>query len=655
MRRRIFMFLLTCFVFASSTLSCRAQETTDQTAPDFSSIFERLRNNIIDYNKYNDSIFLIHDHNEWIQFFLRRAEHHHEIFAENKQLINSVKSYFTSSHTNIPHEAYHSLFLAYLDFMDKEPYVDDAFLNLEICDILEQHYSNTNHADSTNNILRIKLWQGYAYWSVYVLTRDSVYAQKSKACYLACFNNTNTSLPYQYRARFTSATNLISISWMTGHFTSLSEHIKYRNTLQEMLRNDSVSNQLIGPKNLFTTKKRLRMDNDNLARNVGIVDSVSIPKHFTDSIIRSIVLRNDTLPALTSMVYYNNLLFKTCLGQIDYTEALKQSMRRYKIERKLLHTHLADTELLNFILKYFTISMFNDRANISYRQKRSNVLRFCRDIVTAYQRRKDQQYATSYIHNLEKLVTYDRLIKYLNAKERIDFLNKMYVATQVTTYAHCVHVAKLADVVTDAVLKYDPQLFCNTLGHQDVRSVKKHRKEYQDFAHNAAMYHDLGKNSLTSLITNECRPTTDLEYSIIKTHSDRGMKYLSITPELQRYHDTTLGHHKWYNGKGGYPANYDNTQSKVRIMTDIVTLCDCMQAATEKIGRNYKTEKPFSRLMGELNRDAGTRYNPQLVNLINQHPDIYTRLQELVEDGWLEIYYNIYSQFFKQDESNYRN
>jgi HD-GYP domain-containing protein (c-di-GMP phosphodiesterase class II) len=644
------MFLLVCFTLMHSTLSCRAQDGSNQAIPDFSHIFRRLRSNIIDYNKYNDSIFLIHDHNDWIQFFLRRAEHHHEIFAENKQMINSARSYFNPSHTNIPHEAYHQLFLAYLDFMNKDPYVDDAFLSLEICDILEQHYSSAQHADSTNNILRIKLWQAYAYWSVYVLTQDTVYAQKSKECYLFCFNNKNTSLPYQYRARFTSATNLMSTSWMTLHLTTLSEHLKYRNTLQNMLHNDSIINQLIGPKNLLNAKKRLRMDDNNLARNVGIVDSISIPKHFTDSIIRGIVLRNDTLLSVTSLVYYNNLLFETYLGQIDYTEALKQSMHRYKKERRLLHAHLDDTELLNFILKYFTISMFNDRADISYRQKRNNVLRFCRDIVTAYQRRKDQQYATNYIHNLEKLVTYDRLIKYLTPTERIDFLNKMYVATQVTTYAHCVHVAKLADVMTDAVLSYEPQLFCNTLGHKNVASVMKHAQEYIDFAHNAAMYHDLGKNSLTSIIINECRPTTDLEYSIIKTHPDRGMKYLSITPELQRYHDTTLGHHKWYNDNGGYPADYDNTRSKVRIMTDIVTLCDCMQAATEKIGRNYKKEKPFYRFMEELNRDAGTRYNPQLVDLINQHPDIYTRLQELVEDGWLEVYYNIYSQFFKQDE-----
>ena len=661
MKRLLMMTLLVCLLQAVRTLPCCAQDATTPHAgsiddthretPPFAEMFQRLRNNILDYNKYNDSIFLIHDHNDWIQFFLRRAERHHEIYDENKRILHDVKSFFadTPQHRS-QGKAYDSLFHAFEDFMNSTTSVDDAFLTLEICDILEKHFSEVSHLDSANNILRVKLWQSYAYWSVYTLTQDSLYARKSKECYQTCFDNNNKALPYYYRARFTSAINLMSPSWISGHFITLAQHMEYRKALQEMLRNDSLNAELIAPRNLRWAKSRLANDDENLARNVGIADSVSIPKQFTDSIMLHVVERNDTCRSLPSLGYYNNLLFKTYLKQIDYTEALRLSIIRYKAERSQLGTSFTDSELHTFLQKYFTICLFNDRAQISYRRKRSNVLRFCRDIIRAYQQRKEQQYATSYIRNLERLVTYDRLVKYLKPKERIDFLNKMYVATQVTTYAHCVHVAQLADVVADAVLKYRPALFCGTLGCKTVAEVKHHANDFREFVHKAAMYHDMGKNSLVSIIINECRPTTDLEYSIIKTHPERAMKYLAIAPELQRYHDTTLGHHKWYNGKGGYPADYDNTRSSVRIITDIVTLCDCMQAATEKVGRNYKKEKPYSRLLGELTKDAGTRYNPQLVNLICQHKDVDDRLHELVEDGWLEIYYNIYSQFFKQEK-----
>ena len=50
-----------------------------------------------------------------------------------------------------------------------------------------------------------------------------------------------------------------------------------------------------------------------------------------------------------------------------------------------------------------------------------------------------------------------------------------------------------------------------------------------------------------------------------------GLKYLKISQKLKYYHDTTLGHHKWYNGKGGYPNDFDNTKSPYRFMIDIIT------------------------------------------------------------------------------------
>ena len=125
-----------------------------------------------------------------------------------------------------------------------------------------------------------------------------------------------------------------------------------------------------------------------------------------------------------------------------------------------------------------------------------------------------------------------------------------------------------------------------------------------------------------------------------------GMEYLDLAPSLQKYKDTTLGHHKWYNGKGGYPDSFDNTKSPKRILIDIITLSDCLQAATERIGRNYKGDKNFDTVMEEFRRDAGVRYNPDLVNLIDEHPDLANKLSELIDDGWVEIYYNIYSQFF---------
>lgn len=135
------------------------------------------------------------------------------------------------------------------------------------------------------------------------------------------------------------------------------------------------------------------------------------------------------------------------------------------------------------------------------------------------------------------------------------------------------------------------------------------------------MYHDIGKNSIGSVVNNDYRPLTDKEFAAIKPHPEQGLLYLALSPALAKFYDTTLGRHKWYNGKGGYPESFDNTKSPKRILIDFVTLSDCFQAVTERIGRNYKGDKTFEVVMEEFRRNAGTGYNPDLVNLIDEYPD----------------------------------
>lgn len=82
----------------------------------------------------------------------------------------------------------------------------------------------------------------------------------------------------------------------------------------------------------------------------------------------------------------------------------------------------------------------------------------CRDIAHMYQNRIDQQQTTSYIKNLNNLFFFKPLMKYLTPRERLRFLNELCVATQVTTYAHSVHVMQIAKEVMRGVLKYNPEL-----------------------------------------------------------------------------------------------------------------------------------------------------------------------------------------------------
>ena len=248
-------------------------------------------------------------------------------------------------------------------------------------------------------------------------------------------------------------------------------------------------------------------------------------------------------------------------------------------------------------------------------------------------------------HSLILTGRFDGLLRYLKPEERVAFLEELIVTTDLPTYAHSVHVAEIATTIINAIAKEEPRLLVGYLGCDSERSVTRHRKRFVDYMRLAAEFHDLGKIIMVPVVNNDFRPLTDMERKIIQGHPRRGLRFLELDPRLAPFHDAILGHHKWYNGKGGYPADFDNTRSPYRLLIDILTLSDCLQAATERIGRNYKNPKTFNTVINEFRHDAGTRYNPQVVEFIDRHPELAHRLNWLLTDGWMDIYYMIYSKY----------
>ena len=315
---------------------------------------------------------------------------------------------------------------------------------------------------------------------------------------------------------------------------------------------------------------------------------------------------------------------------------------------KIHNKRFDSKELQQVLMPFMNYFYLNDVADVSYRKKRAAVKKMCEAIVTIYHHRLDQQADNLYVKYLNILATYPRAIKYLKEEERIYYLNELNVATQVTTYAHSAHVALIAKKLMEGILTYQPELLKGVLGERIDGKIFYDTRKCMNFIFEAAMYHDIGKNAIISVVNNDYRPLTDEEFGIIKKHPALGAELLKIAPSLyEKFRDTTLGHHKWYNGKGGYPEDFDNTKSPKRILIDIITLSDCMQAATERIGRNYKNGKNFDRVMEEFRRDAGTRYNPDLVNFIDSHKDVARDLAALIDEGWVDIYYSIYSKFMR--------
>lgn len=478
------------------------------------------------------------------------------------------------------------------------------------------------------------------------MTHDDELLQKSYACYQRCVADDAKRYP-AYQSNYLNAMlQLCAYVWAQKKVETVDD---LRGRIKLARRYVAKHGDELTRKGFKITelKKRLNNADESMVRNIFLVDRTTIRKKSIDRLMYTLVQRNLRKPSLDNSSYLRSLIMQVSLKQITAKEALNRYSPRYRASMESLRNRRLDPQEFSLhLMPYYSLFYLNDLADISYSAKRRNVLRMCRDIEMAFRHRSDRQSVTTFVNNLNVFVTYDRILSYLKPSERLAFLNKLSVSTHVTTYAHSVHVSEIAMVLMESLVDNQPQLLVGYLGCKTEGCVRRHKRRFVEFVREAALYHDLGKNTIIPVVDNDYRPLTDQEFRIVNRHPEMGLKYLALDPKLAKYHDTTLGHHKWYNGKGGYPADFDNTRSPYRIMIDIITLSDCMQAATERVGRNYKDGKTFDAVMGEMRRDAGTRYNPDLVSHIDAHPGLAQKLNHLLEDGWMDIYYNIYSQYF---------
>ena len=604
--------------------------------------FAVLAKNRALYNTYNDSIFMIKDHDRWVSFFRRRALKNHQIFLADKVALDNIFNVFKADTIN--YENYVGLFNAFM-FNYQLKSATDPFISLKVCKQFEEYEKVCPKSNSTavvSNLIR-----GDAYLDLANFDNDKEKIELALCCYKKVISDECEGCPSYDFMKPKALMKLTGNRFLLNKVLTIEEHNHYFSMLKEWYQVHQ--NDTIFPKNFRKDMAYIILHHDeDLLRNVYLLDSTIMDKNKAEDLMRKVIKRNLASKNLTDISFIRTLTLQVRLGEISAKQAVNLYLARYKEHWKLQKKQKMSSSQLNiYVQPFFSFFYLNDISDVSFAKKCRIVQRMCRDIEMVYQNRKDQQYTTSYIKHLNTIVTYERITKYLTPKERIHFLNSLNVATQVTTYAHSVHVSMIAEELMKGILKYQPELLIGSLGDLQISEVVRHQKKYIKFAHDAAMYHDLGKNSIISVVNNDYRPLTDEEFAIIKKHPALGLQYLKLAPELAKFHDTTLGHHKWYNGKGGYPDNFDNTKSPKRILIDMVTLSDCMQAATERVGRNYKGEKNFDTVMAEFRRDAGVRYNPDLVALIDAHPDVAKKLADLINEGWVEIYYNIYSQFIK--------
>ncbi|MBQ7626008.1 MAG: HD domain-containing protein [Rhodocyclaceae bacterium] len=207
------------------------------------------------------------------------------------------------------------------------------------------------------------------------------------------------------------------------------------------------------------------------------------------------------------------------------------------------------------------------------------------------------------------------------------------------TYVHALSVADIARVLTKNLYYLQPELLSKIPGYPDAEAMA-------DFAWHAGLCHDYGKLFLVETIITYGRNLFDEEFEWIRAHPQIGARMLSKFRQTKCYAPVALGHHRWYNGKLGYPDIPTPEDSPFGILVELVTCADCIDAATDDVGRSYKRGKMLEDVAKEIENGVGSQYALFLMPLL-QHETVFEELQHILSVGRDENYLHTYKTLAK--------
>lgn len=193
----------------------------------------------------------------------------------------------------------------------------------------------------------------------------------------------------------------------------------------------------------------------------------------------------------------------------------------------------------------------------------------------------------------------------------------------------CAHIAAVRPAMLDGLL-----------GIVHPAETPEALAAFLEHAYHVGLYHDVGKCMLLSYVGQYSRRLLDEEFACIKLHPVFGCSLLENLG-LSDYACAAHYHHRSFDASGGYPVISEACPQRTRLLVDIVTVADALDAGTDNVGRSYAAAKTFDQLVEELRRGRGKRYSPAVVDLLDDAA-FYESTKAFLEESRRHAYVHAY-------------
>lgn len=132
----------------------------------------------------------------------------------------------------------------------------------------------------------------------------------------------------------------------------------------------------------------------------------------------------------------------------------------------------------------------------------------------------------------------------------------------------------------------------------------------------AGLMHDIGKIGIDDAVLNKKGALTEEEYIEIKRHPEGSYHILKAVDAYTKLADYVLSHHERWDGKG-YPRGISGDD--IPLVSRIIAVADAFEAMTSS--RPYRETLSESEALLEINKNAGTQFDPEIAHRFVQRYD----------------------------------
>ncbi len=229
----------------------------------------------------------------------------------------------------------------------------------------------------------------------------------------------------------------------------------------------------------------------------------------------------------------------------------------------------------------------------------------------------------------------DRFVEYPGSITLKDFLLELVVCRNPDAYVNLYLTAEISLMLARKALEKDPRVFLGTMGCGTVEELREKKEDLLRLVYESGMLYDVGYLNVSTMVSQTGRSWFGEERKMYESHVNSGQYILSKCDSTRPYMDVAYGHHRYYDGKGGYPEDYVRENKPNQPVIDLISVVSFLVRNIHEKQITIHRVLSLEKILEKIEEGSGSRFSPEFAGLLC---GMESELREYLQDGVEKAY-----------------